>query len=168
MYSGSRTIRFYLARTTAPVKATTHTTWSWSTWHPKTQVSTLSLHQTERNPPPPVQRSTFSLVGLSHCCSSLDFLIIYRKQTSLYCISHSQCVTWQLLTHFPFVSTTGDSRPTSPGGSFLPHAPRFKVKLKDTELLEGATVRFEIIVRGLPIPSINMWVNDCQRITSAD
>ncbi|OTF73653.1 hypothetical protein BLA29_011479, partial [Euroglyphus maynei] len=51
----------------------------------------------------------------------------------------------------------GDSRPTSPGGSFLPHPPKFKVKLKDTDLLEGAScVRFELIVRGLPIPVVQM------------
>lgn len=51
----------------------------------------------------------------------------------------------------------GDSRPTSPGGSFLPHPPKFKVKLKDTELLEGsAAVRFEVIVRGLPVPTISL------------
>ena len=56
------------------------------------------------------------------------------------------------------LSVLGDSRPTSPGGSFLPHAPKFKVKLKDTELLEGTTVRFELIVRGLPIPNVSMSV----------
>ncbi len=49
-----------------------------------------------------------------------------------------------------------DSRPTSPGGTILPHAPKFKVKLKDTELLDGTTVRFEIVVRGMPIPSVKL------------
>ena len=49
-----------------------------------------------------------------------------------------------------------DSRPTSPGGTVLPHAPKFKVKLKDTELLEGTTVRFELIVKGLPNPSVRL------------
>jgi len=64
------------------------------------------------------------------------------------------------ISTFPTLLALADSRPTSPGGSFLPHPPKFKVKLKDTELLENTTVRFEIIVRGLPIPSITMFVNN--------
>ncbi|CAG2158572.1 unnamed protein product [Oppiella nova] len=54
-------------------------------------------------------------------------------------------------------SPTFDSRPTSPGGSFLPRAPKFKVKLKDTELLDGTTVRFELVVRGMPIPTVSFY-----------
>ncbi|XP_075678853.1 obscurin isoform X3 [Dermatophagoides pteronyssinus] len=62
----------------------------------------------------------------------------------------------------------GDSRPTSPGGSFLPHPPKFKVKLKDTDLLEGAScVRFELIVRGLPIPMVEIF-KDNRRLESND
>ncbi|XP_067145351.1 LOW QUALITY PROTEIN: obscurin-like [Centruroides vittatus] len=50
-----------------------------------------------------------------------------------------------------------DSRPTTPGGTELPHAPVFKVKLKDTELLEGTSVRFELVVRGNPQPKITFY-----------
>lgn len=53
----------------------------------------------------------------------------------------------------------GDSRPTSPGGTILPHAPVFKVKLKDTELLEGTSVRFELVVRGCPEPEVTFYKN---------
>ncbi|XP_040072551.1 obscurin isoform X2 [Ixodes scapularis] len=53
----------------------------------------------------------------------------------------------------------GDSRPTSPGGTVLPHAPVFKVKLKDTELLEGTSVRFELVVRGCPEPEVTFYKN---------
>lgn len=49
------------------------------------------------------------------------------------------------------------SRPTSPGGTtILPHAPYFTVKLKDTELLHGTTVRFELVVRGMPHPAVTL------------
>ncbi|XP_053213912.1 obscurin-like isoform X4 [Panonychus citri] len=58
-----------------------------------------------------------------------------------------------------------DSRPTTPGGSVLPHPPKFKIKLKDTELLEGTTVRFEMIVRGLPIPNVTFYKDDKPLIT---
>ncbi|GFT33266.1 obscurin [Nephila pilipes] len=48
-----------------------------------------------------------------------------------------------------------DSRPTTPGGTVLPHAPVFKVKLnKETQLLEGTSVRFELVVRGNPEPEV--------------
>ncbi|KAG8195169.1 hypothetical protein JTE90_023344 [Oedothorax gibbosus] len=48
-----------------------------------------------------------------------------------------------------------DSRPTTPGGTFLPQAPVFKVKLnKETQLLEGTSVRFELVVRGNPEPQV--------------
>ncbi|XP_075532246.1 obscurin isoform X3 [Dermacentor variabilis] len=50
-----------------------------------------------------------------------------------------------------------DSRPTSPGGTILPHAPVFKVKMKDTELLEGTSVRFELVVRGCPEPEVTFY-----------
>ncbi|XP_065300526.1 obscurin isoform X6 [Dermacentor albipictus] len=50
-----------------------------------------------------------------------------------------------------------DSRPTSPGGTVLPHAPVFKVKMKDTELLEGTSVRFELVVRGCPEPEVTFY-----------
>ena len=53
-----------------------------------------------------------------------------------------------------------DSRPTSPGGSFLPQAPEFKVELKDTELMDGTTVRFELVVRGMPIPTITFYKDE--------
>ncbi|XP_054168063.1 obscurin-like [Oppia nitens] len=53
-----------------------------------------------------------------------------------------------------------DSRPTSPGGSFLPHPPMFKVKLKDTELLIGTTIRFELVVRGMPVPTVTFYKDD--------
>ncbi|XP_015782492.1 obscurin isoform X3 [Tetranychus urticae] len=53
-----------------------------------------------------------------------------------------------------------DSRPTTPGGSVLPHPPKFKVKLADTELLEGTTVRFEMIVRGMPLPQVTFFKDD--------
>ncbi|RWS25061.1 muscle M-line assembly protein unc-89-like protein [Leptotrombidium deliense] len=53
----------------------------------------------------------------------------------------------------------GDSRPATPGGTLLPHAPVFKVKLKDTELLEGTTVRFEIIVRAFPHATLQFFKN---------
>ncbi|XP_064466280.1 obscurin-like isoform X2 [Ornithodoros turicata] len=53
----------------------------------------------------------------------------------------------------------GDSRPTSPGGTVLPHAPVFKVKLKDTELLQGTSVRFELVVRGCPEPEVTVYKN---------
>ncbi|RWS07257.1 Muscle M-line assembly protein unc-89-like protein [Dinothrombium tinctorium] len=50
----------------------------------------------------------------------------------------------------------GDSRPCTPGGTLLPHAPVFKIKLKDTELIEDSTVRFELLVRGMPHPTIEL------------
>ncbi|KAL1432471.1 hypothetical protein MTO96_013227 [Rhipicephalus appendiculatus] len=50
-----------------------------------------------------------------------------------------------------------DSRPTSPGGTILPHAPVFKVRMKDTELLEGTSVRFELVVRGCPEPEVTVY-----------
>ncbi|XP_022664923.1 obscurin-like isoform X9 [Varroa destructor] len=50
-----------------------------------------------------------------------------------------------------------DSRPTSPGGTELPFAPVFKVKLKDTELLEGTSVRFELVVHGFPTPEVAFY-----------
>nr|XP_042904669.1 obscurin-like isoform X2 [Parasteatoda tepidariorum] len=50
-----------------------------------------------------------------------------------------------------------DSRPTTPGGTILPHAPVFKVKLnKETQLLEGTSVRFEIVVRANPEPEVKI------------
>lgn len=50
-----------------------------------------------------------------------------------------------------------DSRPTTPGGTVLPHAPVFKLKLnKETQLLEGTSVRFELVVRGNPEPKIKL------------
>ncbi|GFW99143.1 obscurin [Trichonephila clavipes] len=50
-----------------------------------------------------------------------------------------------------------DSRPTTPGGTILPHAPVFKVKLnKETQLLEGTSVRFELVVRGNPEPEVKL------------
>ncbi|XP_054712056.1 obscurin-like isoform X2 [Uloborus diversus] len=54
-----------------------------------------------------------------------------------------------------------DSRPTTPGGTVLPHAPVFKVKLnKETQLLEGTSVRFELVVRGNPEPQVKFFKND--------
>ncbi|XP_075733477.1 obscurin isoform X6 [Rhipicephalus microplus] len=50
-----------------------------------------------------------------------------------------------------------DSRPTSPGGTILPHAPVFKVRMKDTELLEGTSVRFQLVVRGCPEPEVTVY-----------
>ncbi|XP_035216758.1 obscurin-like isoform X2 [Stegodyphus dumicola] len=51
-----------------------------------------------------------------------------------------------------------DSRPTTPGGTILPHAPVFKVKLnKETQLLEGTSVRFELVVRGNPEPDVKFF-----------
>ncbi|EEC19673.1 conserved hypothetical protein, partial [Ixodes scapularis] len=47
----------------------------------------------------------------------------------------------------------------NPGGTVLPHAPVFKVKLKDTELLEGTSVRFELVVRGCPEPEVTFYKN---------
>ncbi|KAI1285852.1 Titin [Halotydeus destructor] len=49
-------------------------------------------------------------------------------------------------------------RPTTPGGTLVPHPPEFKVSLKENvELLEGTTVRYEIVVRAVPSPSIAVF-----------
>ena len=99
------------------------------------------------------KESTSSSSTLNVLSGIVVFIFVF------FCSFHSQCHIQSLIItffqhHLLFVAL--DSRPTSPGGSFLPHAPKFKVKLKDTELLEGTTVRFEVIVRGLPIPNISM------------
>jgi hypothetical protein len=44
----------------------------------------------------------------------------------------------------------GDTRPCTPGGSLLPAAPAFKIRLKDTKLLLGSKVRFELLVYAHP------------------
>ena len=50
-----------------------------------------------------------------------------------------------------------DSRPTTPGGTVVPHAPIFRLSLKENvELLEGTTVRFEIIVRAEPQATLQL------------
>lgn len=52
---------------------------------------------------------------------------------------------------------TLDSRPTTPGGSIEPHEPVFKVSLKENvELLEGTTVRFELVVRAMPYATLTL------------
>lgn len=43
-----------------------------------------------------------------------------------------------------------DFRPCTPGGSLLPCAPIFKIRLKDTKLLLGSKVRFELLVYAHP------------------
>jgi len=53
-----------------------------------------------------------------------------------------------------------DSRPQTPEGSLLPAAPVFKIKLKDTELKEGSTVRFELLVHAEPKATFKFFKND--------
>ncbi|XP_074600440.1 uncharacterized protein LOC141854581 isoform X3 [Brevipalpus obovatus] len=53
-----------------------------------------------------------------------------------------------------------DSRPCTPGGSIVPHAPVFKVKLRDVQLLEASNVRFEMIARAMPLPTVTFYKDD--------
>lgn len=47
-----------------------------------------------------------------------------------------------------------DLRPCTPGGSLLPCAPVFKIRLKDTTLLLGSRVRFELLVYAQPLATV--------------
>lgn len=51
-----------------------------------------------------------------------------------------------------------NSRPQTPDAQ--PSAPVFKIKLKDTELKEGSTVRFELLVNALPIATLKFFKDD--------
>lgn len=53
-----------------------------------------------------------------------------------------------------------NTRPPTPDAHLTPSAPVFKIKLKDTELKEGSTVRFELQVQAEPPATLKFFKDD--------
>ena len=53
-----------------------------------------------------------------------------------------------------------NTRPPTPDAQLTPSAPVFKIKLKDTELKEGSTVRFELQVQAEPRATLRFFKDD--------